>query len=103
MFSGIRNLQTVSPTPISNIFQSKFKKRDCITDTDADGFLPLEDELTQSYFAEHVTGPLPLSKEDISTLGKCLQKMLVLDPRNRAQTHVLLRDLWFTWSANSVR
>ena len=40
-------------------------------DTDANELLLLEDELTRYYFAEHITGPLSLNKEDISTLGKC--------------------------------
>jgi len=64
-------------------------------DTDANELLPLEDELTRYYFAEHITGPLSLNKEDISTLGKCLQRMLVLDPRNRAPANVLLQEPWF--------
>ena len=62
------------------------------SDIDANGLSPLEDELSQYYFAEHVTGPLTLSKEDIGTLGKSLRKMLVFDPRNRAPAHVLSRS-----------
>ncbi len=68
------------------------------SDIDANGLSPLEDELTQYYFAEHVTGPLTLSKEDIGTLGKSLRKMLVFDPRNRAPAHVLLQEPWFARS-----
>jgi len=64
-------------------------------DADADGFLSLEDELMRYYFAEHITSPLPLSKEDIMMLGRCLRKILVLDPRKRADTDALLRDPWF--------
>jgi len=50
-------------------------------------FLPLEDNLTQYYGSS-------------STVGKCLRKMLVLDPRakNRVQVHELRGDLWFTRS-----
>ncbi len=64
----------------------------------ANGFLPLEDDVLKYYFANHITGPL-LSKEDIRVLTICLRKMLVLDPSDRAQAHVLLQDPWFTRSA----
>ena len=70
-----------------------------ITDAKANGFLPLEDQLARYYFAEYIKGPPTLSKDDIGMLGKCLQKMLVLDPRDRAQTFVLLQDPWFKRSA----
>jgi len=63
---------------------------------DADGFLSLEDELTRSYFKRLVT---PLNKEDIIMLGRCLRKMLVLDPRKRAETDALLQDPWFARNA----
>jgi len=65
----------------------------------ADGCLSLEDDLTQMYFAKHLTSLLPLSKEDIRMLGRCLRKMLVLDPRKRAETDALLQDPWFVRNA----
>ena len=61
------------PNGITYFQSSSGINLNCTTATDADGFLPLEDELARSYFAEHITGPLPLSKGDISALGKCLQ------------------------------
>jgi AAA+ superfamily predicted ATPase len=56
--------------------------------------LPLEDAIFRSYFAEHIVGVLPLSKENIKILAPCLEKMPVLDPRNRAHAHELLLDPW---------
>lgn len=76
-----------------------FKNETSAATANAKGSLPLENELCRCYFEDRTTGPLSQSGDDISTLGKCLQKMLVLDPRNGPQTDVLLRDLWFTRSA----
>jgi len=64
----------------------------------AQGFFPLEDGVPRDYFAKHVICGL-LSKEDFRVLTICLRKMLVLDPKNRAQANVLLQDLWFMRSA----
>ncbi len=73
----------------------KFQLPDWITtDLDANGFLPLEDDITRYYF--DTKGHPQLSKEDIDQLGKCLRKMLVLDPKNRVEAHELLGDPWFT-------
>ena len=83
------NLPTVSPYKVISNNQLT------CTSTDFElKYFPLEDELLYRYF--YTKARFPLSKRDIRTLGKCLRRMLVLDPRNRAQTHELLEDLWFT-------
>jgi len=64
-----------------------------ITDVDANGFLPLEDDITPYYFD---TKGLPPLSNDINQLDKCLWKMLVLDLRNKVEAHELLGDPWFT-------
>ncbi len=71
----IINFLTVSSLPIS-----KNINLNCNIDADAEVFL------LRSHFAEHSTGVLPLSKEDIKILAICLKRMLVLDPRNRAHS-----------------
>ena len=98
MLSGIMslmNLPTASSIPVSGIMQSKNLTPPQIPKKSI--FLPLEDGLTRYYF--NITSVLPLSKEDISTLGKRLRKMLVLDPIKRVQVRELFRDLWFTRGA----
>ncbi len=92
----LSRIQMVSPLPISNVLPNV--KPNGVMNAGANGFLPLEDEVLQYYFAKHVTGGL-LSKEDIRVLTICLRKMLVLDPNNRAQADVLLQDPWFMRSA----
>jgi len=89
-FRMLSRIQTVGAFPISHVLPKLIMM--------AKGFLPLEDEVLQYYFAKHVTGGL-LSKEDIRVLTICLRKMLVLDPNNRAHANVLLQDPWFVRSA----
>ena len=94
MLCGITNFITVSSFPISK--QNINPNSDIVADSNP--FLPLEDAIFRFYFAEHIKGVLPLSKENIKILAACLKKMLVLDPRNRAHAHELLLDPWFTKS-----
>ena len=93
-FRILSRIQTVSSSLISNAFQVPNIKANGTMNADAQGFLPLEAEVFRSYFTKRVTDGL-LSKEDIRVLTLCLQKMLVLDPNNRAQANVLLQDPWF--------
>ncbi|TFK65632.1 kinase-like protein [Pluteus cervinus] len=64
-------------------------------DEAAESFLRLEDELARSYIEGFDRDTLDLNESDLDTLGKCLRRMLVLDPCERATTEELITNTWF--------
>jgi len=67
MLCGITNFLTVSSLPISK----QILDPNCNIVADV---LPLEDAIFRFYFAKHIMGVLPLSKENIKILAACLKK-----------------------------
>ncbi|KAK0739484.1 kinase-like domain-containing protein [Apiosordaria backusii] len=64
------------------------------SNSSADYFLPLEEEIRRSYFDGYESKTLQLDEAELETLGQYLRKLLVVDPDQRASTRELLNDPW---------
>ncbi|KAL9126734.1 MAG: hypothetical protein Q9217_004261 [Psora testacea] len=62
----------------------------------AEGFLSLEQQIRRSYFDGYRNDTLQLGEGELELLGRYLQKMLVVDPEQRATSEDLLAETWIS-------
>lgn len=66
-------------------------------DSSAEGFLPLEQQIRDSYFRNgYKRDTFSLSEEELELLGRYLRKMLIIDPKQRATSGDLLAEAWIS-------
>lgn len=66
-------------------------------DSSAEGFLPLEQQIRKSYFANYRCDALQfLGERELELLGRYLRKMVIVDPKQRATSEGLLAEKWIS-------
>ncbi|KAL8902761.1 MAG: hypothetical protein Q9171_007608 [Xanthocarpia ochracea] len=63
-----------------------------------EGFLPLEQQIRESYFKCYKSSTFELGDGELELLGRYLRKMLIVDPKKRAKSGDLLAEAWISES-----